>query len=455
MHARLEADVAVIGGGPAGIAAAVRAAERGARVVMLDEGERPGGQIWRHRATAPAAARRWLAALSLLESNGRITRLARTAVVDIAPGDLHALHAQGAAGMVSVLVPALVLATGARELLLPFAGWTLPGVVGAGGAQALLKSGLDVRGRVTVVAGSGPLLLPVAAALAQAGARVIEVAEQAPAARVLRFASRLWNTPARLAQAAVCRARFAGARYRTGTWVRRALGTVSVDGVVLTEGRRTRTLRCDLLCVGYGLVPAGELAVLAGCRQIDGFTDVDPRQHTSVPGVYAAGELTAIGGVEAAVVEGAIAGLSAAGQIVAGAPTGLRRLERARARHRAFAARLATAFALRDELRRSVENDTTVCRCEDVAHERLAACSSGREARVHARAGMGPCQARVCGPAMQYLYGWEPQSVRPPAQPVTIAGLMDITAEQGAAAYAAQRLAGRIPGDHDAVHRRR
>ena len=192
MMERVTADVAVVGLGPAGVAAAVRAAEVGARVVALDEAHAPGGQIWRHREASrgalPAQARRWIGRLLKLPAS-RCRVLQGATVVDApAPGVLLAV-----AGEIPLRIDATatILATGARERFLPFPGWTLPGVLGVGGAQALVKSGASVRGLRVVIAGSGPLLLPVAATWARAGARVLCVAEQASFARVARFTAAL------------------------------------------------------------------------------------------------------------------------------------------------------------------------------------------------------------------------------------------------------------------------
>jgi thioredoxin reductase len=304
---RIRADVAVVGAGPAGIAAAVHAAEAGRSVVVIEGLSRPGGQIWRHRARRdlPRRAWRWLHRLD--HSGARL--LAGTAVVDAVAGE-DGVWLTGERGDETILVQAgaAILATGARELFLPFPGWTLPGVIGVGGAQALLKAGARFQGLRTVVAGTGPLLLPVAAALARAGARVEHLIEQAPRARVTRFAGSLWRTPGKLAQAAGYRLATLRAPYARGTWVVRAEGTDAVREVVLTDGRRERTERCDLLCVAYGLVPAVELPRLLGCELHDGFVAVDALQRTSVPNVYCAGEPTGIGGVDAAILEGSACG---------------------------------------------------------------------------------------------------------------------------------------------------
>jgi hypothetical protein len=260
-----------------------------------------------------------------------------------------------------------------------------------------------------VVAGSGPLLLPVAPALSTAGARVARVAEQAPAARVARFALGLWRSPTRALQAARYRFAFRSAAYRPGAWVVRASGDGAVSEATLTDGRRTWTEACDYLCVGYGLVPATELARLMDCAVEDGRGRVDAWQRTSREDLYCAGETTGIGGVEAARVEGEIAGLAAAGRRRDAEPLLARR-----ARARAFAARLEDAFALRAELRDLADGETVVCRCEDVRLGRLRPEWSARQARLYTRTGMGPCQGRICGPALQHLFGWEPAGVRPP-----------------------------------------
>lgn len=412
---RLEADVVVVGAGPAGISAAAAAAEAGRRVVVVDESPRAGGQIWRHRdvATLPHAARRLL---ERLERSGA-TLLSGTAVVDATPELALLLDGAGAG---TLRAPTVVLAPGARERFLPFPGWTLPNVVGVGGAQALLKAGTSFRGRRVVIAGSGPLLLPVAAALRAGGARVEVVAEQAPAARVAGFARSLWRSPGRLVQAARYRAAFRGTPYRTGTWVARAEGDDRVREATLTDGRRTRSIPCDFLCVGFGLVPNLELPRLLGCAVEEGRVAVDAWQRTSREGVLCAGEAAGIGGVEAALLEGEVAG-----RVAAGRPDRAERLFPRRAAARAFAARMEAAFALREELRHLAGPETVVCRCEDVRMGELRPEWSARQAKLYTRAGMGPCQGRVCGAALQHLFGWEPPVVRPPAASATVAALLD------------------------------
>src|SRR5690606_13974024 len=207
-------------------------------------------------------------------------------------GPVYRLTAQIAGRPSVVEAPAMVLATGARELFLPFPGWTLPNVLGVGGAQALHKMGASFAGKVVVVAGSGPLLLPVAAVLARAGARIRMVAEQAPRTAVGRFAAGLWREPRNLVEAAGYRAAARAAPYRTGSWVVRARGEGRVQEVDISVGGRERTIPCDVLCTGFGLVPNLSLARLFGCVIADGAVEVDSLQRTSVEGIWCAGEGT-------------------------------------------------------------------------------------------------------------------------------------------------------------------
>jgi D-hydroxyproline dehydrogenase subunit alpha len=407
-------DAVIVGGGPAGIAAACRVAESGRRAILLDEGLGPGGQIWRPSVSSSrrSSALHWI---SRLEASGAIVYRS-TSVFDVrrnvAGGFIASAEHEGRALEVSART--VILATGARERFLPFPGWTLPNVVGVGGAQALLKAGASFSGRRVVIAGSGPLLLPVAASLAKAGAHIALVAEQAAPDRVRRFAMSLWRRPATLLQAARFRTAFIRTPYSTGTWVVSARGDERVREVTVTNGTSTRVLACDLLCVAFGLVPNVELARLLGCEVEHGVVSVDPTQATSVADVYCAGETTGIGGVDLAITEGEIAGLAAAGQSVP------QRLVSKGARLRHDASMLESAFALRADLRALAQPDTVVCRCEDVRLRDLNSEWTARQAKLYVRAGMGPCQGRVCGSALEFLMGWRADSVRPPAQPVRL-----------------------------------
>jgi NADPH-dependent 2,4-dienoyl-CoA reductase/sulfur reductase-like enzyme len=186
----------------------------------------------------------------------------------------------------------LILATGARELFLPFPGWTLPGVMGAGGLQALMKSGLQIRGKAVVIAGSGPLLLAVAGHLRKAGARIKLIAEQAAAKAVSSFAFHLIRYPAKVMQAAALKLSLAGVPYLPGCWVEAAEGEGRLKRVRLRQGRKSWMEDCDYAGIGYGLYPNTELASLLGCRLEANAIGADEWHRTSADDVFAAGECT-------------------------------------------------------------------------------------------------------------------------------------------------------------------
>jgi NADPH-dependent 2,4-dienoyl-CoA reductase/sulfur reductase-like enzyme len=295
-------------------------------------------------------------------------------------------------------------------------------VIGAGGLQALVKSGLPIKGRTVLVAGSGPLLLAVAAYLRQCGAHAA-IVEQAPLSSLLRFGIELKNAPSKIGQAIKLRARLLGVPYLTSCWPVAAHGDSKLSRVSLRRGKRTWQVDCDYLACGFHLVPNLELPLLLGCEADDRGVLVNDYQETSVDGVYCAGEPTGIGGVEHALVEGQIAGLAASGKVESA-----EKLFSVRAKQRRFADALNRAFELRPELKELAESSTVVCRCEDVRLGSLRYHESWRSAKLHTRCGMGPCQGRVCGPATGFILGWKVESVRPPVFP---ARLETLAAEAG------------------------
>lgn len=404
-------DLLIIGGGPAGLAAARAASGRGLNLVLLDDNPLPGGQIWRARAGQVAAEVGQLPA--------DVTLLTQTRVAAVLGS--HQLLLEDAHGSRTLNFDTLILCTGARELLLPFPGWTLPGVTGAGGLQALIKGGVEVADERLVIAGTGPLLLASAATARQAGARVGLVAEQAERRAVLEFGLQLWRWPNKLRQALT----LATPRYSPGTWVEAALGTDRLEAVRLRQGKRRWEIACDRLACGYGLVPNVELAQSLGCATLDGAVAVDDQQRTSQPHILAAGECTGIGGNELAQATGRIAGLVASSRLDAIASV------QAEARAwRRFAAQLARTFALNPAIARLAQPDTLVCRCEDVALGALVGHADWTQAKLHSRCGMGACQGRICGQATRVLLGWTPPAPRFPLQPTRIDSLLALTEDE-------------------------
>ena len=407
----IESEVMVVGAGPAGMAAAASAQQAGSQVILVDDNPGIGGQIWRGagRHAPSAEARRWVARVH--SSDIRVIPGARV----ISQPRAGTLVAESDDTVYEFRFRKLILATGARERFLPFPGWTLPGVVGAGGLQALVKSGAPIGRARVVIAGTGPLLLAVGAYLKSRGARVLLIAEQAPSSRLLSFW--LWlarNHPWKAAQG-VALSRHFGARYLAGCWVEKATGDEKLSAVTLRRGGKVWQEACDYLACGFNLVPNIELAVLLGCDVRAGVVAVDEFQETSVPGIYCAGEPTGIGGLELSLAEGQIAGLAAGGLHDSARP-----LIQGRRKLAEFAAALGRTFALRDELRKLPDRETFVCRCEDVSLGQLLRHDSWRSAKLHTRCGMGPCQGRICGPAVDFLFGWQLESVRPPLMPARV-----------------------------------
>jgi len=417
-------DVLVVGAGPAGIAAAVRAAEESCSVAIVDENPHPGGQIWRgpsakgKHGKAVGDAAEWIGRLR----RGSVQTFFGWQIFDApAPKVLRATCDSEAA---EFYFKSLVIATGARERFLPFPGWTLPNVLGAGALQALVMTELPIKGKRVVIAGTGPLLIAVTAYMRQGGAEVVALCEQASLGRLIRFGLGLAHHPTKLADAMRYGWQARGVWLRTSCWPAVALGEERLERVVLNDRGRLVEVKADYLACGFHLVPNCELALLLGCALDGGYVRVDEFQQTSVPDLFSAGETTGIGGVEAALVEGQIAGLAAAG-----AREKTASLVKRRDATRQFTRLLDRTYALNPELRRLATPETIFCRCEDVTMEAAQAHGSWRAAKLQSRIGMGACQGRICGGACEFLFGWGMESVRPPIQPTPVSSLIGAHAE--------------------------
>jgi NAD(P)H-nitrite reductase large subunit len=338
---------------------------------------------------------------------------------------VHALLGPLQEDSVAVHADAVLLATGGYEKVLPFPGWTLPGVVTAGGAQAMLKGGLVVPGRTAVVAGTGPLLLPVATGLAAAGVKVAALVESADPKAVLRQAATLAAHPGKMAEGAQYAAQLLRRRVKfipRHTLVE-AHGEERLDSVTVAalgpDGRvrhgSERRIPCDTLAVGHGMLPHTDLAEALGCR-IDGLkVHVDDEQRTDVPGVWAAGETTGIGGSALSLAEGHIAGRSIAARLTGTEPDPRAWAAVAKSRNelREFFAAVDAVYAPPAHWTDQVTEDTVVCRCEEVTAGGIRAAvgelgaGDVRTVKLLTRAGMGWCQGRMCEPAVAALAGCE------------------------------------------------
>jgi NADPH-dependent 2,4-dienoyl-CoA reductase/sulfur reductase-like enzyme len=421
-------DVMIIGAGPAGLAAAASALRHGATVTLVDASDRLGGQYWRQTAVNTPRhpthdSPRFDALRAILETDDRCRILTGATVwaVESAEGERPTVHLLvgepdgQARSRIRLSSEALVLATGAYDRALPFAGWDLPGVYTAGAAQALVKGdGVAIGHRIAVV-GTGPFLLPVAESLLSVGSTVVGLFEASTARTLARnWLARPWQllrSPAKALELvhyalALVRHRVP---YSAGSVVLSANGTDRVESVTIARAGvdwtaipgTERTIAVDALCVGHGFSPRLETAVAAGCEIVGGFVVVDAGQQTTKPGTYAAGEITGIGGVDLALAEGQIAGALAAGASLS--DRSLRRVLRRREVARSFARRLEAAHGIRPGWQEALTPDTVVCRCEETTHGRLREAfdatgqPSYRSLQHSTRVGLGICQGRVCG----------------------------------------------------------
>lgn len=425
--------VIIIGGGPAGLAAANAALHRGAPVTLLEAAPRLGGQFWRHpidRSTTDTSLQHgWKTFLALAD---RVTSDPAATVITSAQvwaidHDQQIPRVQVAVGpadgpgreMITVSGDALIIATGAHDRTLPFPGWDLPGVVTGGAAQAMAKAEAVAVGKQVVVAGSGPFLLPVAAALTAVGARVVAIYEASTPRSVAAgwLPHSPWLAP-KAPELGSYVARLARHRvpYRTGRAVVRAHGVDGISGVTVSRIDRdwrpipgtAEYLDADAVCVSHGFTPRLELAIAAGCAiGADRFVTVDAGQQSSVPDVYCAGETTGIGGADVALVEGRIAGHVAAGGALSDPE--LRSAVRRRRTLRRLAAAVRDGHRIGRGWTSWLTDDTVVCRCEEVSYGSLRAIlaatqSNGlRSVKLTSRVGLGPCQGRICGRTVEEL----------------------------------------------------
>jgi NADPH-dependent 2,4-dienoyl-CoA reductase/sulfur reductase-like enzyme len=424
-------DVAVVGAGPAGIAAAVAAREAGASVAVIDRYPAIGGQIWKRplgEPPAPDEARGWA---TRLEASGA-EMLLDTAVWGVRDG--HTLLTERADGTPgAVRAAAIVLATGAHDRPVAFPGWTLPGVMTAGAAQTLVKAQRTLPGRRVLLAGAGPFLLPVAAALEAAGAEVVAVAEATRRRRWAGAGPRMLRHPRHLAEYAAYRARLSAVPFLWGHVLVRADGPGRVERATLARADAAwrpvpgseRTFEVDALCTAYGFLPALELGRALGCELDGDALAHDAAMRTSVSHVFVAGEAAGIGGAELALTEGAVAGRRAAGADV---PAGLGRRRR-RAAH--FAGVLDDLFRPGPGLAELPDPDTVLCRCEDVTAAAVdRAVADGADSltalKLATRCGQGPCQGRMCERTVAARVPSTGRfSSRAPVRPVTVATLID------------------------------
>lgn len=459
-----QAEIVVVGGGPAGLTAALEAAAAGAEVVLIDEYLTPGGQYYKQVPDGFMVKNGEAEEAEFAEGTEIIERL-QASKVDTLLGTLvwgifdeRTLAIYRDEKTERLRAQKLILAPGAQEVPVAFPGWTLPGVMMGGAAQALMVSQRVLPGQRVVLAGVGPLQLKVASQFVEAGAEVVDILEASSKPPMsMEHALRAFGHWGKMREGLEywLKLKKAGPPYHPHQVPVRALGNGELEAVVVGEVDENwrvlpgteRTLEADTLCLSYGFLPANQLPRLAGCRieyhaESGGWvTQHDSNQETSVAGVYVAGEVGGIGGADVAEEEGrvaAIAVLRALGKVTAdGLRKGEEKSRERLAEARQFAQLTRDMMRLKPALFELMTDDTIVCRCEDVSAQAVrAAIAEGeptlRSVKIRTRAGMGYCQGRMCGYLISRLIAQqtgtsldqiEPDTPRPPVKPVPLSAL--------------------------------
>lgn len=452
-----DADLAVLGAGPAGVAAALEADALGLKVVLLDEAPAAGGQVHRAPSAGETANEdgRAGAALRAALAASRVTVLPGRRVWMLEPG--FSLAAIGPAGPERIAAPRLIVAAGAMERHIPTPGWTLPGVMGLAAATILLKAEGMLPGRAVVVAGAGPLLYLVAAKILAGGGRVAAVVDAQPRSAWLRAGRALmarrdlalqglgWMAKLRLAGVPLLAGHAVTAIEGEGRAARVRIAPLDADG--RPRAAPERIVEADAVCLGYGLVPATEATRLLGAThrfdmEAGGWVPVlDRWQASDVAGLFVAGDGAGIAGAAAAPLSGRLAAIGAArhagrlGETDASRRAATLAAGLAKARH--FGRAMTALSTPQAGLLAAMTDATPLCRCEGVTRATAAAAIDAGattlvELKAATRCGMGPCGGRMCGEAAAMLMAERtgrpraaipPATARPPLRPVPIAAL--------------------------------
>lgn len=460
------ADLVIIGGGPAGMAAAAAAlaSRPDALIVLIDGNNNLGGQYWRQpfddRLAGTASRhhhhtgkyRQLKQALLKGESDGALTlllgRWVWTVTKDPQAGTFRVHTTRGGVAE-DIEGKIVVLAAGAYDRQIPFPGWDLPGVVTAGGAQALLKSNDVLVGQRVAVGGTGPFLIAVATGLAEAGADIVGVYEANSYLKWAPHVARLAGNPSKLIEGAELG--FLTAKHRIPIRPRSAIiearGDQRVEQAVIArldaQGKiidgSAKVIDVDAVAVGWGFTAQIELALTLGAEtrmDVDGTEVVatDALQRATVDGLFAAGETSGIGGLELALIEGEIAGATAVGDDRAA-----HALIGRRGRLQGFATAMHHAHPVTDHWESQLTPDTIICRCEEVTFDRVSRSAEDplttdpRSTKLVTRTGMGWCQGRMCGFAVTCLsknassQATNTFAKRPLAAPVSLGALATMT----------------------------
>ncbi len=458
-----KAELAIIGGGPGGISAAVEAAGSGVNVTILDENARIGGQIFRQlekgfTLTNPKTmGRDYQKGVDLFRQfkkvESRINYLNHATVWGIF--DHHRI-AYGRNGKSKTIeYENLLIASGAYDRPVPFPGWTLPGVLTAGGTQNLVKNQRILPGKKILLAGTGPLQLVVAHQLIQAGADIAAILEVGDVKGMwLKLMQGMWSNWGYAGDGLryLQTLRKAGVPIMRNHIITRANGNQHVEEAIIARVDKDwrvihgtqKNLKVDTVCLGYGLVTSTELTRLAECDHeydsgIGGYVPVrSETMETTQKGIFAVGDGAGVAGSQVALAEGLIAGIAVAQALGhasgAGQKKTLAELQKKLARHHRLREVLDEISRPRSGLYELAEDETVICRCEDITFKQIKTLIQkegikAKDIKRKTRMGMGSCGGRICGPILiELLSNLSTQvskqpdglNVRPPVKPVSL-----------------------------------
>ena len=427
-------DLVVLGAGPAGVAAANVASKEGAEVVIIDENSSAGGQIYRappnefqpQNSFKSDEFREGEKQRNILE-NSNLTALFKHRVWSVS-SDL-VVSTVGPNGLSSWHARSLIIANGALERIIPFPGWTIPGVIGLAASTILLKSQYVLPGQSTVVAGCGPLLIAVANGIIKSGGKVSAIIDLNSKSDWIKAFPRLFSRPDQLFKgmswfANIMKAgiKLYGGHAVTNTKqvdnvLRISIAPINSAGSIL-DSKNQKIVEGDCLAIGHGLFPSTEITRLLKAKHIydplkGGWVPlIDDDFRSSIPGVYIAGDATGISGAFSAVQKGRIAGMAAVRDL------NMMSSKKYKAKNKSerttlkknenFGKAAVRLMKFRPELIQTITSETIVCRCEDVFRSEIdEAIESGardmNQLKAWTRCGMGPCQGRTCSEAIEAI----------------------------------------------------
>jgi thioredoxin reductase/bacterioferritin-associated ferredoxin len=431
-----DSELIIIGAGPGGIAAAVEAAKAGVTTAIIDENQKPGGRIYcqfndgfklmNPKFLGSDYVRGKVLLAEFDSCREKIQYLEDTLVFGIFENRIMAFHQAGKGH--SIPFNTLIVATGAYDRPVAFPGWTLPGVLTAGGAQTLVKMQRVLPGKNILFAGTGPLQLVVANQVLDGGGKVAAILEAGEINNWLKLLKGFYGNWGLLRDGLkyIRRIRQAGVPMLRRHIILEARGDRHVEEAVVAEvdndwralGETRRVFKADAICIGYGLVPSVEIKRLTGCKhryepRLGGWIPVrNENLETSVPGVFAVGDGAGVAGSSMAMFEGRIAGNSIAQSL------GYITSEEAEKRKKPYLSEMKKIQRLRDALDRIsyprpgvfelAKEDTIICRCEELTLGDIKeiidkGTTEMNELKRLTRMGMGRCQGRMCAPTVQEI----------------------------------------------------